>query len=210
MPRTTVARVELRHFLPGTKEFEAAFDSALEDASFLLFPMLLGAAVVLPFLFHVWLDERWQDGIVPAQLTLIGTLPAILTYCSDVTFVAIRRSHIYARAATVQSLTTIAVTLLGVQFGLDALAAMLAVRAFVFLALPIYFLEQTCMLSMAAVLRPMRSPMAGALLMAAMVWLAGQWLPVIPGFGRPFAWSRWCSSAWRSMASMSSCSCAIA
>ena len=77
VPPTSVGRIELRDSTPGSPEFTRTFAKIAQGASLLSFPILLGAAALAPDLFRLWLGERWQDGIVPAQLLLLSGLPLV-------------------------------------------------------------------------------------------------------------------------------------
>jgi len=48
--------------------------------SALTFPLCIGAAVVMPLLFTTWLNARWADGVLPAQLMMLGVIPYVTHY----------------------------------------------------------------------------------------------------------------------------------
>jgi O-antigen/teichoic acid export membrane protein len=104
-PRVVVGRIELRGLRPGSPEFRRRFESMAQNCALLAFPAMLGAAAMIPDLFHIWLDQRWLDGAVAAQLVIISGLPLVFTYCLDSAFLAAKQSSFFKIMATAQTVT---------------------------------------------------------------------------------------------------------
>jgi PST family polysaccharide transporter len=179
LPRVAVGRIELRTLRAGTAEFERRFARMLQDVALVAFPLLLGAATVMPDLYHLWLDQRWLGGVVPAQLILLSGVPLTIFYCADAAFLGARLSALFKWTATLQAVTTAVTVLCGAPFGLDPACAALAVRPWLLLPLYLSLLRRRCRLAGAAFLTaPLRS-LAGAALMAAILRLPFWHLPWI-------------------------------
>lgn len=178
VPRTSIGRVNLRHFAPGSPAFEVTFVEMLQDACLLLFPLLMGAIALTPLLFRVWLDQRWQDAILPTQLILLSGMPLVLSYSGDSTFLGANQSTLFARTTTIQSLTICAVTLAAVPFGLDITCLALAIRAWLLMPMPVYLLWKKCHLRVRDIFIPIARALVASLLMAALVAVAAHFLHV--------------------------------
>ena len=139
VPRTAVGRIQLRAAKIGSAEFQRDFARMVQNASILSFPFFLGTAALAPSLFHLWLKQQWQAGIVPAQLILLSGVPMVLFYSFDAALLAGGLSSVVRRIATLQGVTVGATVLCAAPFGLTAACLALAVRSW--LLLPFVFIE---------------------------------------------------------------------
>jgi O-antigen/teichoic acid export membrane protein len=170
-PRTRVARMELRSSKPDSPAFERVFSIMTQDVSLVSFPIFLGAAALTPDLFHIWLDQRWQPGVIPMQLILLSGLPLVLFYCIDAALLAASLSTVFAWAATAHALTIIATMLCVAPLGLDLTCLSLAVRPWVLLPILLVMVRRSVRLPTSALLlSPLRS-LIGAIIMAALLTL---------------------------------------
>ena len=128
LPRTAVGRIELRAEKIGSAEFQRDFAKMVRNASILSFPFFLGTAALVPSLFHLWLKQQWQAGIVPAQLIVLGGVPMVLFYSFDAALLAGNLSSVVRRIGTLQAVTVAATVLCAAPFGLTAACLALAVR----------------------------------------------------------------------------------
>jgi PST family polysaccharide transporter len=127
IPRSLVARIELMDDRGHGVRFEARIRAMARGAALIAFPTAIGAAAVTPELFQLWLDARWQDGVVPTQLMLLGAVPMLGHYFCTAGLMAAGRPDLEARLSVWQSVSNALVTLLAAPFGLSAtVAAMLA------------------------------------------------------------------------------------
>jgi O-antigen/teichoic acid export membrane protein len=183
LPRASVGRIELRHSKPGSAEFVTVFQSMVQDASFLSIPMFLGAAALTPELFQVWLDQRWQAGVIPTQLMLLLGLPLVLFTCIDSALLAANLSTVFRRMASIQAWTSIATVLIVAPFGLNAICLSLAVRQWVCIPVFLLMFRRPCHMPDYDFLRaPLRS-LIGATIMAGFLnlhFLRPSWLPLGP------------------------------
>jgi PST family polysaccharide transporter len=170
-PRVVVGRIELRDAPPASAEFHRRFASVVQDIGLMSFPVLLGAAALMPDLIRVWLDPRWLDAIVPAQLMMLSALPLVYSYSLDAAFLAINLSGTFRRMATIQAVTVFLTVLGAAPFGLNAVCLALAVRPWLVLPFFLQWLGQQCQLSVLQVLRLPFRPLLGALIMTAVVSL---------------------------------------
>jgi O-antigen/teichoic acid export membrane protein len=179
LPVTAVGRLELRSSKPGSPEFEGIFTKVMQNVSLLTFSLFLGAAVVTPELFRIWLNERWQDGVVPMQYMLLSGIPLTLFYCVDMAFFAANLSRYFVWTAFSQ-VFTMSITVLCVSpFGLDLTCLALAIRPWLVLPIFLILLRRTCHVSIFKILwSPLRS-LIGAIAMGGMMtmpFLRPSWL----------------------------------
>ncbi|HVY14427.1 MAG TPA: oligosaccharide flippase family protein [Rhodopila sp.] len=166
IPRTEVGRIELRSDEPGTPEFERHFLKVLQNASILSFPCFLGAAAIVPDLFELWLDHRWQPGIVPTQLMLLTGLPLAIFYSLDAALLAANQSSVFRKIAHWQAVTLAVTVVCAAPFGLTMTCLALAIRPWVVMPVFLVMFGRACRISPFAVALPPLQSLAGAGLMA--------------------------------------------
>ncbi len=178
VPRYAVARVELRRFAgttAGVASDPAGLSAGMRNAVTLMsvfcFPLCVGGAVVVPTLFHVWLDPRWTGSIVPTQLMLLGCMAAITHYCAGATLLALNLQLAEAAASIAQTITTVLVVFVSAPFGIAAGSAAVAGRPFVLLPLPVELLRRTAGLRAQDILGPQVPALIASMIMGAGVWL---------------------------------------
>jgi O-antigen/teichoic acid export membrane protein len=166
VPGTSVGRIELRAEKIGSAEFERDFKKMVQNASVLSFPLFLGAAALAPALFHLWLNQDWQAGIVPTQLIVLSGVPMAFFYSFDAALLAGNLSSVFRKFANLQGLTVAVTVLCAAPFGLTATCLALAVRPWVLLPVfVIMFRRATNIPGHSALLPPVRS-LIGAVIMA--------------------------------------------
>ena len=176
LPRTAVGRIELRAVKIDSAEFRRDFARMVQNASILSFPFFLGTAALAPSLFHLWLKQQWQAGIVPAQLIVLGGVPMVLFYSFDAALMAGNLSSVVRKIANLQGVTIAATVLCAAPFGLTAACLALAVRPW--LTLPVVFMifrRATNIPGRSALLSAVR-PLVGAVIMAGLLSLSFQYL----------------------------------
>jgi O-antigen/teichoic acid export membrane protein len=166
VPRTQVGRIELRAVKLGSAEFQQDFAKMVRNASILSFPCFLGTAALVPSLFHLWLKQEWQAGIVPAQLLVLGGVPMVMFWSFDAALMAGGLSSVVRRIANLQGVTIAATVVCAVPFGLTATCLALAVRPWLLLPFVfVMFRRATNITGRSALLPPMRA-LIGAVIMA--------------------------------------------
>jgi polysaccharide transporter, PST family len=169
-PRASVARVALRNlFNENPDRMAPAVRQMIQQMSVICFPLFVGAAAIVPALFHVWLDARWTGAILPSQLLLLTGVPTVTFYASTAILLASGRQGAEAIVATVQTVSTAVVAAIFAPFGLIAASLGLAARPWAFAALPVYFLRTRARVGLKASLAPQLMPLALSLLMGAAV-----------------------------------------
>ncbi len=178
VPRYAVARVEVRRFAgdtPGLAADPAGLVAALRKTvtrmSLFCFPLCVGGAVVVPTLFHVWLDPRWAGGIVPTQFMLLGCMAAITHYCAGATLLALNLQLAEAVASIAQTITTVLVVLVSAPFGITVASGAVAGRPLLLLPLPVELLRRNAGLAARDILGPQVPALIASLAMGAGVWL---------------------------------------
>ena len=171
VPRTSVGRIELRAAKIGSAEFQRDFVKMVQNASILSFPFFLGTAALAPSLFHLWLKQQWQAGIVPAQFIVLGGVPMVLFYSFDAALLAGNLSSVVRRIANLQGVTIAATVLCAAPFGLTAACLALAVRPW--LTLPVVFMifRRATNIPGRSALLPAVRPLIGAVIMAGLLSL---------------------------------------
>ena len=171
LPRTAVGRIELRAAKIGSAEFQRVFAKMVQNASILSFPLFLGTAALAPSLFHLWLKQQWQAGIVPAQLIVLGGVPMVLFYSFDAALLAGNLSSVVRRIASLQVVTVAATVVCAAPFGLTATCLALAVRPWLLLPFVFMIFRRATSISRRSALLPAVRALIGAVIMAGLLSL---------------------------------------
>lgn len=137
LPRCRVARLEFTRYRTDRTGLDAAFVELLREIAFLALPLCLGGAAILPSLFAVWLDARWQGGVLPAQLLLVTAAILAIYYGCASLLLALGRADREALISTVQTISSILLISVAAPFGLTAAVAALAGGWLVLLPIPL-------------------------------------------------------------------------
>ena len=172
-PRATVARVDLRRWAADVEGLDAAARRLFMQMSAICFPLCIGGAVIVPTLFHTWLNPHWFGAIVPAQLMLLMGVPSVTFYCASALFLALNHQASEAFVSTVQTVTAAVVTLISAPLGLTVATAAISARPLALLPLPVALLNHRCGISARAMLLAQRPALLAAALMGVAVWLLG-------------------------------------
>jgi O-antigen/teichoic acid export membrane protein len=170
-PRIIVGRIEMRDCAPDSAEFRRRFIRMAQDAGFLSCPILLGATVIMPDLFRVWLDQRWLPGIAAAQLTMVSGLPMVYASCLDAALLASKLSSVFRTTSTIQAVTVLLVALCAAPFGLTMTCAALAIRPWLLLPFFLWIFLRRSELRISDVLKPPLPPLLGSILMGGVLSL---------------------------------------
>jgi O-antigen/teichoic acid export membrane protein len=165
VPRAAVGRIELRGEAFGSAEFRREFANMARNASILAFPFFLGTTALLPELFHLWLSQDWQAGIVPAQLIVLSGAPMVFFYSFDAALLAGNLSSVFRRASTIQGVTVALTALCAAPFGLTVTCLALAIRPWVLLPIIAVIFHRATGIPYRALL-PSVHPLIGAVVMA--------------------------------------------
>jgi O-antigen/teichoic acid export membrane protein len=171
VPRYAVARVELRGHADDHPGLEAALERLLMISAVFCFPLCVGGAAVVPTLFHVWLDPRWADAVVPAQVMLLACGALVTQYMGNATLLAMNLQRSEALVSIAQTVATVLVVAVCAPFGILAAALGIAARPYLLLPLSLGLLERRCGIALASVLRPQRPALIASLVMGGSVWL---------------------------------------
>jgi len=171
VPRYAVARVELRRYAGDRAGLEAALRRLLTLLTVFCFPLCVGGAAVVPTLFHVWLDPRWNDAIVPAQCLLLTCVPLVTQYICGAVLLAMNRQKSEALVSIAQTVATVVAVSVCAPFGLVAASIGIAARPLLMLPLSVRLLKHRCDIPPAAIFRPQAPALAASLSMGAGVWM---------------------------------------
>jgi O-antigen/teichoic acid export membrane protein len=184
VPKFAVARIELRKHISMSPELSQSVALHLRTASAMCYPVCIGAVVVAPTLFHVWLDQRWYGGILTTQLILLTCVPGVTSYCATATLMALNRQGSEALASTVMALTIALAAWIAAPFGLTAVAIGLLARSLAILPLPALLLRR-CGISVRTLVSSQLAALLGALLLATALLLM-RW-QLVPRLGNALA-----------------------
>ena len=130
LPKTMVARVDLRRFAGTTGLLGTAVERVFLHVSLLSFPLCIGGAMIMAPLVRCWLDPRWHDAIVPAQILLLMGMPFVTIYTSASVLLALNKQRWEAAICTLQSVVTTLAVAVAAHFGVSAAAAAMAMAAY--------------------------------------------------------------------------------
>jgi len=184
-PKITVARVYLRTLTDDLPALRAAAEKMFGQLSLLCFPLCAGGALVIPPLFHFWLDPRWYGAIAPSQWLLLTGIPSVTFYCSAAVLLAVNRQGTEALVESTQTLSSAAVAAAVGPLGFLPVTAALALRPWLLVLLPIVCMVRTAHLTWSNIVGPQLRPLLAAAAMGACIWalrlgledrLPGAWL----------------------------------
>lgn len=171
VPRYAVARVELRRYALDAEGLRAAVKQSLTLLTVLSFPLFFGAAAVVPTLFRVWLDPRWNGAILPTQCLLLTCVGLVTQYLSGATLLAMNFQKSEAVVSIAQTIATVAVVVICAPFGLVAAAVGIAARPFLLLPLCAHLVKRHCGLSAEDVFKPQAPALAASAVMGVSILL---------------------------------------
>jgi PST family polysaccharide transporter len=171
IPKTLVARVDLRRFEAGSDALVQAVRRTLFKLSLLAFPICLGGAAVVPVLFSAWLGARWQGAVVSSQLMLLMGVPAVTYYAASAVLLALNRQKSEAAMSTLNTVSILVTVLIFVPFGLVAVTGALAARLVLMLPVPITMMRRQGGVRPRDILMPQAIPFIAAVGMGAAVRL---------------------------------------
>lgn len=181
VPRYAVARVELRNFVNDRAGLDAALRRILTFLTVFCFPLCVGAAAVVPTLFHVWLDPRWLDAILPAQLLLLTCVAVVTQYVTGAALLAMNFQRSEALVSVAQTIATFVAVVACAPYGLVATSIGIAARPFVLLPLSLLLVKRRCAIPASTILRPQWPPLAASGVMGACVcalrYALARWVP---------------------------------
>lgn len=171
VPRYAVARVELREYATDREGLIAALRRVLALLAVFCFPLCVGGAVIVPTLFHVWLDPRWMGAVVPAQCMLLTCVALVTQYLAGATLLALNFQRTEAVVSIAQTVATVIAVVACAPFGLVAASIGIAARPFVLLPLAVVLVKHRCAVPVFAMFRPQWPALAASLIMGVCVWL---------------------------------------
>lgn len=172
IPPSEVARVTLRQFQKGTKELEAAFGRILEETALVAIPICCGAAAVIPLIFTILLDSRWQPAVFASQLMILSAIPLMVFYFGASVLLAMKRPQDEAKMTLAHAVAGSLFVLAAAPFGLNAACFVTLLRQLLLIPMLFYFLSRQCGISPRAVAAAVSPALAASLLMGYAVTLA--------------------------------------
>lgn len=144
VPRSSVARVMLRHFSEDPVAMTAGFNNVVRGTAILSFPICLGFASTMPTLFAAFLDSRWQPGVVAAQMIELTVIPLTFYYCSTAVLLAGRQLHLDSWSSVALTAGLLLTVLIVGPFGIKVVSGALVLQAAAFVPIPLIMLRRIC------------------------------------------------------------------
>jgi O-antigen/teichoic acid export membrane protein len=190
VPKTAVARVELRQFVRASPDLIHATSQLMAKLASLCFPLCCLGAALLPQLVHAWLRPQWFGLVLPGQWLLLSTGSSVVFYAATALFLATRQQHIEALVSSFQVVTIVLATVCFGAHGLTVAAAALAIRACLMVVPVSVLVKKCCGVPYDAFLGSQALALAAAILVAVPVGLTARFaeprigsLPTLIGCG---------------------------
>jgi len=139
VPKTAVARVQLRQLARSPGELAEATAQLMFQLGTYCFPLCVIGVALLPLQIHAWLRPQWFGAIVPAQWLLLSAAASVTFYSATAVLLATQQQRAEATISILQVLTIVLATGAFGAKGLMLVAIALAVRAFL-LVIPVAIL----------------------------------------------------------------------
>lgn len=144
VPRSSVARIKLREFNKDPTAMARAFNILVRETAILSFPISCGLASIVPTVFAALLDNRWQPGIVPAQIMALTVIPLTFYYCSTAVLLAAQKLHLDSQSHVVLAVTCALTVLVAAPFGINSVCSALLLQNTAFLLVPLTMVRRAC------------------------------------------------------------------
>jgi O-antigen/teichoic acid export membrane protein len=180
LPRTMVARIELIGDRGDPARFQARLQTMAVEVALIAFPIVFGAAAIIPQLFALVLDPRWQGAVLPTQLMLLIAVPLVGYFFCTAGLLAANRPDLEARIAFWQSGSNVLLTMAVASFGVTLTAAAMLLRLFAMLPLALATLGRAAGIDPWAPLRAILPILSASLAMGAAVYAIGTFV-TLPG-----------------------------
>lgn len=151
-----------------------AFYTVARLSALVAFPAFLGAGLVMPELVAALLGEKWRGAVPVIQvLLLVGALHSVFHY-NHAVFKACGRPHLSSKFAVFEALANIALFLLVVHRGIEAVAVAYVAVGFAMAPFSLWAVRDLLGLDVLRYLRQFLVPLGACVLMAAGV-MAAEW-----------------------------------
>jgi PST family polysaccharide transporter len=144
VPRTSVARIKLRHFSEDPISMASAFNNEVRQTALLSFPISFGLAAIIPTLFVTFLGSQWQPGIVTAQIMALIVIPLTFFYCCTAALLAARQPHLDSWSSILLTTGNVLTVFLAAPFGINIVCGALVLQTVIFLPIPLLMLSRAC------------------------------------------------------------------
>jgi O-antigen/teichoic acid export membrane protein len=168
-PKAMVARIDLRRFAANSEALGKAVRRVVSHISLVSFPACVGGAVVVPTLFHAWLDQRWYAAVIPSEIMLLMGVPYVTILVVAVILLALNRQRWEACVSAVQGVTIIIAVAVAAPHGLVAAVAAIAAGSVATIPFLILVLRQQCGIALRDILLPQVPAFVAACLMGATI-----------------------------------------
>ena len=170
-PKAFVARVDLIRFTADRGALTHNVRRVFLQMGLLAFPICFGGAAVMPTLFHLWLDARWYEAILPSQIMLLACIPYVTFFGATALLYALNLLAAEAAVATVLNLSVMAGMAVAMPFGLVATTVAVAVIPLLLMPLPVLIIRRKGHVAVRDVLLPQFTALLAAGIMGGAVTL---------------------------------------
>lgn len=161
-----------------------ALISVVRLTSLAAFPAFVGLAVLAPEVVEVTLGPTWEPSVILIQLLCIQGIRTAVTYCVSGVVVSTGDAGLQLRITIFGVVIRFAVLIVGVQFGVDGVAAAAAVSSILTLPVTFYGVRRVTDFTARGFLRQTVEPATASAVMAVVVagsvaWLDGLVAPIV-------------------------------
>jgi O-antigen/teichoic acid export membrane protein len=171
-PIGSVALVTLSKLQNDRVAFRNAYNRIVSLAALGTFPLLLGFGALSDQLIVFLFGDKWGNAGDVATVLVMMAVPFVMNVFASSALAAVNRAESILSVAALQLVLTVVLTWLLVPYGIIAVAAGYALRAWLTMPYQQYVLKRFADIDPLGTMKAIAMPFAGSLVMAVCVWLA--------------------------------------
>jgi len=169
-PIGSVALVTLSRLQSDPAAFRKAYNHIVSVAALGTFPLLLGFGALSDQLISLLFGDKWGNAGDIATVLVLMAVPFVMNVFASSALAAVNRAQSVLSVAALQLTITVLLTWLLIPYGILAVAAGYAARAWVTMPYQQYVLKRYAGIDSLGTLKAISMPFLGSLLMAVCVW----------------------------------------
>jgi O-antigen/teichoic acid export membrane protein len=171
-PIGSVALVTLSKLQNDPAAFRNAYNRIVGLAALGTFPLLLGFGALSDQLILFLFGDKWGNAGDIATVLVMMAVPFVMNVFASSALAAVNRAESILSVAALQLAMTVLLTWLLIPYGILAVAAGYAARAWLTMPYQQYVLKRYANIAPLGTMKAIAMPFAGSLVMAGCVWLA--------------------------------------
>jgi O-antigen/teichoic acid export membrane protein len=141
-PFNTVGVPAVARVQTDPAKVERLLSTATRMANVLVYPAFIGIAAIAPILVPAVFGAKWQPAVPVLQVMSVASLARVYVDMYDAILRGLGKPHWVVATRAVQGVFTVALTLATVQYGVVAVAVILALKGIVFMPLNVWILQR--------------------------------------------------------------------